>query len=91
MGSTLVLSHCEGIIILPLKESGFNTGQANGIFFFPALTYKVASRALRNKLDPPESSALLFASFVSPPVSGMDELIADTSLSYAWLVDDKFS
>lgn len=83
--------HCEDIIILHLKESGFNTGQANVVFFFffPALTYKVASRVLRNKLDPPESSALLFASLMSPPVSGMDELIADTSLSYAWLVDAK--
>lgn len=54
--------------------------------FFSALTYKVASRALCNNLDLPESSALLFASLVSPPVSGMDELIADNSLSYAWLV-----
>lgn len=26
---------------------------------------------------------------MSPPVSGMDELIADTTLSYAWLVDTK--
>lgn len=28
---------------------------------------------------------------MSPPVRGMNELIADTSLSYAWLVDDKKS
>ena len=57
--------------------------------FLSALTYTVASRALHNKLDLPESSALLFASLMSPPVSGMDELIADTSLSYAWLADAK--
>lgn len=49
----------------------------------------MASRALHNKLDLPEGSALLFASLMSPPVSGMDELIADTSLSYAWLADAK--
>lgn len=65
----------------------YRTGECD--IFPPALTYKVASRALHNKLDPPESSSLLFASLMSPPVSGMDELIADTSLSYAWLVDAK--
>lgn len=58
-------------------------------FLFSALTSKVALQALHNKLDLPESSALLFASLVSPPVSGMDELIADTSMSYACLVDAK--
>lgn len=88
MGSTLILSHYKDVIILHLKESGFNKGQAN-VIFFPALTYKVALRALHNKLDLPESSALLSASVMSPPVSGINELIADTSLSYAWLVDAK--
>lgn len=87
-GVTLILSPHEDVITLHLKESGFNTGQTN-VIFFPALTYKVALRALHNKLDLPESSALLFASLMSPPVSGMDELIADTSLSYVWLVDAK--
>lgn len=57
----------------------------------PALTNKVALRPSHNKLDLPQSSALLFASLMSPPVRGMNELIADTSLSYAWLVDDKKS
>lgn len=37
MGSTLILSHYEDIIMLHLEESGFNTGQANGIFFSPLL------------------------------------------------------
>lgn len=49
----------------------------------PALTNKVALRPSHNKLDLPQSSALLFASLMSPPVRGMNELIADTSLSYA--------
>lgn len=43
--------------------------------------YTVALKTLRNKLDLPESSASLFASLVSSPVTGMDELIADTSLT----------
>lgn len=49
----------------------------------------MASRALHNKLDLPESPALLFASSMSPPVSGMDDLIAETSMSNAWVVDAK--
>lgn len=84
---THISSVCEDIIMLHPKQSGLNTGNENVIF--SALTSKVAQSVLHNKLDLPESAALLYASLMSPHARGMDELIADTSLSYASLVDAK--
>lgn len=65
--------------------SGFNTGQTNVIF--PGLDIQGGLVRLYNKLDLPESSASLFASLMSPPVTGTNELIADTSLSYVCFLD----
>lgn len=73
------LSHQKDIIIFNLKVSGFNAGQTNVIFFWhtwwPQRLYITSWTYLKVLHH-------CFASLMSPPVTGMDELIADTSLSY---------